>query len=91
MRFYVTGILIRRIKKKKSLISFTVLTHSCSITKPTLVGISKATLNKSLRFAQFKRDFKNKVYTKRSYMHIIIIPEQIVKNPNFKPILVIKE
>ena len=24
-------------------------------------------------------------------MHIIIIPEQIVENPNFKPILVVKE
>jgi hypothetical protein len=36
-------------------------------------------------------DFKNKVHTKRSYMHIIIIPEQIVENPNFKLILVVKE
>jgi hypothetical protein len=51
----------------------------------SLVGISKATLDKSLGFAQFKRDFKNKVYTKRFNMHIIIIPE----NPNFKPILVV--
>jgi hypothetical protein len=42
------------------------------------------TLDKSLGFAQFKRDFKNKVCTK-------IIPEQIVENPNFKPILVVKE
>jgi hypothetical protein len=67
------------------------LLHSCSITKPTLVGISKATLDKSLGFAQFKRDFKNKVCTKRFNMHIIIIPEQIVKNPNFKPILIVKE
>ena len=65
--------------------------HSWSITKPTLVGISKATLDKSLGLAQFKWDFKNKVYTKRFNMHIIIIPEQIVKNPNFKPILVVKE
>ena len=24
-------------------------------------------------------------------MHVIIIPEQIVENPNFKPILVVKE
>jgi hypothetical protein len=31
------------------------------------------------------------VDTKRFYMHIIIIPEQIVENPNFKPILVVKE
>ena len=65
--------------------------HSCSIPNPTLVGISKATLDKSLGFAQFKRDFKNKVCTKRFNMHIIIIPEQIVKNPNFKPILIVKE
>ena len=65
--------------------------HSCSITKPTLVGISKATLDKSLGFAEFKRDFKNKVYTKRFYRHIMIIPEQIVENPNFKPFLVVKE
>ena len=65
--------------------------HSCSIPYPTLVGISKATLDKSLGFAQFKQDFKNKVYTKRFNMHIIIIPEQIVENPNFKLILVEKE
>ena len=65
--------------------------HSCSIPKPTLVGISKATLDKSLGLAQIKQDFKNKVHTKRFYMHIIIIPEQIVKNPNFKLILVVKE
>ena len=68
-----------------------MLIHSCSITKPTLVGISKATLDKSLGFAQFKWDFKNKVCTKRFYIHIIIIPEQIVQNPNFKTILVVKE
>ena len=37
------------------------LTHSWSITKPTLVGISKATLDKSLGYAQFRQDFKNKV------------------------------
>jgi hypothetical protein len=49
------------------------------------------TLDKSLVLAQFKRDFKNNMRTKRSYMHIIIIPEQIVENPNFKPILVGKE
>ena len=55
------------------------------------VRVSKATLDKSLGFAQFKRDVKDKVYTKRFYMHIIIIPEQIVENPNFKPILVEKE
>ena len=65
--------------------------HSCSIPNPTLVGISKATLDKSLGFAQFKRDFKNKVYTKRFNMHIIIIPEQIIEHPNFKLILVVKE
>ena len=65
--------------------------HSCSIPNPTLVGISKATLDKSLGLAQIKRDFKNKVYTNRFYMHIIIIPEQIVENPNFKLILVVKE
>ena len=65
--------------------------HSCSIPNPTLVGISKATLDKSLGFAQFKWDFKNKLYTKRFNMHIIIIPEQIVENPNFKLILVVKE
>ena len=68
-----------------------VCIHSCSIPYPTLVGISKATLDKSLGFAQFKQDFKNKVYTKRFNMHIIIIPEQIVENPNFKLILVEKE
>ena len=49
------------------------------------------TLDNSLGLAQYKQDSKNKVYTKRSYMHIIIIPEQIVENPNFKPILVVKE
>ena len=65
--------------------------HGYWLSNPTLVRISKATLDKSLGFAQFKRDFKNKVYTKRSNMHIIIIPEQIVENPNFKPILVVKE
>ena len=69
----------------------TVWDHSCSIPNPTLVGISKATLDISLGFAQFKRDFKNKVYTKRFNMHPIIIPEQIVENPNFKLILVVKE
>ena len=57
--------------------------HGCWLTNPTLVGISKATLDKSIGFAQFKGDFKNKVHTKRSYMHIIIIYEQIVENPNF--------
>ena len=65
--------------------------HSCSIPNPTLVGISKATLDKSLGLAQIKGVFKNKVYTKRFYMHIIIIPEQIVENPNFMLILVVKE
>ena len=69
----------------------TQLLHSCSISNPTLVGISKATLDKSLGLAQIKWDFKNKLYTKRSYMHIIIIPGQIVENPNFKLILVVKE
>ena len=29
--------------------------------------------------------------TKRCYIHKIIIPEQIVENPIFKPILVVKE
>ena len=67
------------------------LKYSCWIPNPTLVGISKATLDRSLGLAQFKRDFKNKVHTKRSYMHIIIIPEQIVENSNFKPILFVKE
>ena len=65
--------------------------HGCWLSNPTLVGISKVTLDKSLGFAQFKQDFKNKVYTKRSNMHKIIIPEQIVENPNFKLILVVKE
>ena len=64
-------------------------THSSWIPNPTLVGITKASLDKSLGLAQFKRDFKNKVHTKRSYIHIIIIPEQIVEN--FKLILVVKE
>ena len=58
--------------------------HGCWLSNPTLVGISMATLHKSLGFAQFKWDFKNKVYTK-------IIPEQIVENPNLKLILVVKE
>ena len=65
--------------------------NDCWLSNPTLVGILKTTLDKSLGFAQFKQDFKNKVCTKRSYMHIIIIPEQIVENPNSKPILVVKE
>ena len=65
--------------------------HGCWLSNPTLVGISKETLDKSLGLAKFKRDFKNKVHTKRSYMHIMIIPEQIVENPNFRPILVVKE
>ena len=67
------------------------MTHGCWLTNPTLVGISKATLDISLGFAQYKQDFKNKVHTKRFYIHIIIIPEQIVENPNFKLILVVKE
>ena len=58
--------------------------HGCWIPNPTLVGISKATLDKSLGLAQFKQDFKNKVHTKRSYMRIIIIPQQIVENSNSK-------
>jgi hypothetical protein len=51
------------------------LSHGCWLSNPTLVGISKTTLDKSLGLAQFKQDFKNKVHTKRSYMHIIIIPD----------------
>ena len=70
--------------------SFTFLYHSCYIPNPILVGISKATLDKSLGLAQFKWDFKNKVHAKGPICaHIIIIPEQIVENPNFKPILVV--
>ena len=56
-----------------------------------LVGISKATLDKFLGLTQNKQDFKNKVHTKRSYIHKIKIPEQIVENPNFKTILIVKE
>ena len=67
------------------------LAHRCCIPNPFLVGISKTTLDKSLGLPYYKRDFKNKVHTKRSYMHKTIIPEQIVENPNFKPLLVVKE
>ena len=67
------------------------LKHSCYIPKPTLVGISKTTLDSSLGLSQYKRNLKNKGHTKRSYTHIIIIPEQIVENPNFNLILVVKE
>ena len=66
-------------------------THGCWLSNPTLVGISKVTLHKSLGLPQYKRNFKNKVRTKRCYIYKIIIPEQIVENPNFKPILVVKE
>ena len=31
------------------------------------------------------------MHTKRFYIHRIIIPGQIVENPNFQPILVVKE
>ena len=67
------------------------LAHRCCIPNPFLVGISKTTLDKSLGLPHYKRDFKNKVHTKRFYMHESIIPEQIVENPNFKPLLVVKE
>ena len=49
------------------------------------------TLDKSLGLTQYQGDFRNEVHMKRSYMHKLIIPEQIAENPNFKPILVIKE
>ena len=58
---------------------------------PFLVGISKTTLDKSLGLTQYQWDFRYEVHTKRSYMHKLIIPEQIVENPNFKQILVVKE
>ena len=64
--------------------------HSYLYRLPTLVGISKTILDKSLGLTQYKQDFKNEVHTKRSYIHKIIIPRQIVENPNFKPILVVK-
>ena len=52
--------------------------------KPFLVGIAKATLDKSLGLPQYKRDFKNKVHAKRPFMYKQIIPEQNSSNPNFK-------
>ena len=62
--------------------------HSNLYWLPILAGISKTTLDKSLGLTQYKQDFENKVCTKRSYIDKIIIPEQIVENPNFKLISV---
>ena len=63
--------------------------HSCYISKPTLVGISKTSLDNSLGLGQYRNEILKIKFIQKGPM--CIIPEQIGENPNFKLILVVKE